>query len=100
MRASERESLRRLYQFQCAYCGVRESDVGSELTVDHFHPLSRGGLDEADNRVYSCHACNEFKSDYWDPGSLRRLLHPLRDSIATHIAEESDGTLRPLTETG
>jgi HNH endonuclease len=100
MRASERESLRRRYQFRCAYCGVRESDVGAELTVDHFQPTSRGGADESENWVYSCHACNEFKSDSWDPESVCRILHPERDDIATHIDEVPDGTLRPLTECG
>jgi HNH endonuclease len=100
MRASERETLRRRFQFRCGYCGVRESDVGAELTADHFQPTSRGGADEAENWVYCCHACNEFKSDYWEPESVRRVLHPERDAFATHIAEESDGTLRPLTDTG
>ena len=100
MRASERETLRRRYQFRCGYCGVRESDVGAELSADHFQPNSRGGVDEAENWVYCCHACNEFKSDYWEPESVRRVLHPERDPLATHIAEESDGTLRPLTDTG
>jgi HNH endonuclease len=100
MRASERESLRLLYQFRCGYCGVRETDVGSELTIDHFHPLSRDGIDELGNWVYWCHACNEFKGDYWNPGSARRILHPLRDPIASHVVERPDGTLEPLTETG
>ena len=79
---------------------MRESDVGAELTADHFQPTSRGGSDEAENWVYCCHACNEFKSDYWEPESVRRVLHPEHDPLAAHITEESDGTLRPLTDTG
>ena len=100
MRQEEREALRRRFQFRCAYCGVSEHDVGAELTVDHFQPRSRGGLDDPDNWVYCCHACNEFKGDYWQPKSSQRILHPLRNDLTAHLIEEEDGTLRALTETG
>ena len=100
MRQDARETLRQRFQFRCGYCGIRESDVGAELTVDHFQPRSRGGPDEVDNWVYCCHACNEFKGDYWQPDSLRRILDPLRDNIATHLIEREDGTLQGLSETG
>jgi hypothetical protein len=63
-------------------------------------PRSRGGFDEPANRVYCCHACNEFKSDYWEPDSPRRLLHPIDDDKSAHLVENPDGSLRPLTETG
>jgi hypothetical protein len=100
MRQDERDLLRGRFQFRCGYCEVRERDAGAELTVDHFQPRSQGGLDEPDNWVYCCHACNEFKGDYWQPDSPRRILHPLRDAVAAHLVEEEDGTLRALTETG
>lgn len=100
MRSARRRVLRQLYQFRCGYCGTSEADAGSELTVDHYHPLSKGGRDEAANRVYCCHACNEFKGDFWDPASPRRILHPLRDAIGDHVAEQPDGTLAALTPTG
>jgi len=47
-----------------------------------------------------CHACNSHKGDYWQPGTARRLLHPLRDNLAEHLVSSDDGTLRSLTETG
>lgn len=100
MRQDERETLRRQFQFRCGYCGVRERDAGAELTVDHFQPSSKSGLHEAQNWVYCCHACNEFKGDYWQPDSPRRILHPMRDTTASHLVEEEDGTVRALTETG
>lgn len=100
MRHEERESLRRRFGFRCGYCGFVERDVGSELTVDHFQPRLRGGSDEPDNWVYCCHPCNEFKGDYWQPDSSRRILHPLRDPIETHVVEQEDGTLRASSETG
>lgn len=100
MRPDEREVLRQRFHFCCGYCGVSERDAGAELTIDHYQPRSRGGLDDLENWVYCCHACNEFKGDYWQPSSPRRILHPLRDAIADHILEQADGTLRALTETG
>jgi hypothetical protein len=100
MREDERNALRGRFRFRCAYCGVRERDAGAQLTVDHFQPRSQGRADEPENWVYCCHACNEFKGDYWQPDSVRRILHPLRDDLGSHLIEEADGTLRALTETG
>jgi 5-methylcytosine-specific restriction endonuclease McrA len=89
---TERRALRERYQFRCGYCGVQESEVGAELTADHFQPRSKGGPDEADNLVYCCHACNEFKGEYWQPDSPRRLLHPHRDTPSQHLALTEDGS--------
>ncbi len=100
MRKRTREAVRARYQYRCGYCGVDETDVGAELTVDHFQPSSRDGSDELDNLVYCCNACNQFKGDYWQPGSAERILHPLRDALAEHIAELKNGRLQALTETG
>lgn len=96
----DKVALRRKFKFRCGYCGVREADVGAELTVDHFQPRSRGGTDDADNAVYCCPACNVYKGDVWEPAAARRILHPLRDDPAAHLADGPDGTLRGLTETG
>jgi HNH endonuclease len=100
MRQEERLALRKRFGYRCGYCGVRERDAGAELTLDHYHPSSKGGIDEAENRVYCCHACNEFKADFWEPESLLRILHPLRDDLPSHMVENDDGTLRALSETG
>src|SRR5207249_5097716 len=48
----------------------------------------------------SCHACNEYKGSYYQPGSSERLLHPLHDNLREHILEQEDGTLQALTLTG
>ncbi len=100
MSPDERQALRERFSFRCGYCGVHEHQVGAELTMDHFQPRSRGGTDEPDNLVYCCHACNEFKGDYWQRDAARRLLHPLLDNLAEHLAMADGGTLRGLTETG
>jgi hypothetical protein len=89
-----------MYGYSCGYCGVRESDAGSRLTLDHFRPRSSGGEDDFDNLVYCCHGCNEFKSDYWHIEENHRLLHPLRGDVALHLAPFEDGTVRALTARG
>ena len=73
--------------------------MGAELTVDHFQPVSRAGPDTPANWVYCCFACNNAKGDYWQPDSLQRVLHPLRDNLSEHIIAQEDGTLLGLTET-
>jgi hypothetical protein len=100
IRPAQREALRRLYNFRCGYCGVSEVDSGAELTVDHFQPRSQGGTDAVSNLVYCCHACNEYKGNYYQPETLERLLHPLRDNLPEHILEQEDGTLYAQTPTG
>lgn len=100
MRQEEREMLRRRFDFRCGYSSVSELHAGSELTVDHFQPRSRGGLHAPENWVYCCHACNEFKGDLWQPDSISRILHPLKDDLTAHVAEQADGKLGGLSETG
>lgn len=96
----DRDQLRETYAFRCGYCGTTEASAGAELTVDHFRPRSRHGSDDADNLVYCCHACNEFKGDFWNPDGERRILHPLRDDMTFHMQERQDGTWEGLTTTG
>src|SRR5436190_2107700 len=72
------------------------------LTVDHHRPRARGGGDDDENIVYCCPKCNEHKGSYWhetDPPHIP-LLHPLKDDLATHIAEREHGRLVGLTSEG
>ena len=100
MTRAQRQALRERFGFACGYCGVSEASVGSELTVDHFQPTTAGGVDDVQNWVYACHACNSFKSDWWAPTPTQRVLHPLRDLPNQHFQECQDGTLEALTEPG
>lgn len=45
----------------CIYCGHPLSE--EDASVDHIIPLSRGGLNEPENRVASCCACNSAKGN-------------------------------------
>lgn len=97
-----RLAVRQRYQFRCGYCGVREEDVGAELTVDHHRPVSHGGSDQLDNLVYCCLKCNLYKADYWYESHVPHipLLHPQQDDLSLHLREESDGHLTALTPEG
>ncbi|GFR46158.1 hypothetical protein Agub_g7685 [Astrephomene gubernaculifera] len=55
--------------FCCQYCGGRR-----ELTIDHVHPVSRGGGESWNNLVTACMRCNQKKSDR----TLRELGWKLR----------------------
>ncbi len=54
--------------FRCRYCGA--NGTAEQLHVDHILPVSRGGSDDLDNLVASCHACN-----------LGKGAHLLKDGV-------------------
>jgi HNH endonuclease len=95
-----RQQVREFFQFRCGYCGVSESEYGATMTIDHYQPVSRGGSDETENLVYCCHACNEFKSDYWRIEGSERILHPRQEDMTLHLQENANGEMEGLTETG
>lgn len=45
----------------CAYCG--DDYIVRELTRDHIHPKSKGGVDRWENVVTACGPCNKLKDD-------------------------------------
>jgi hypothetical protein len=100
MRRSLRQSVRSLYQFRCGYCGVSETNMGAEMTIDHFIPRVQGGSNALENLVYCCHACNEFKGDYWKEEDDLRLLHPREDDLTLHYRLEESGRLIAITTRG
>jgi hypothetical protein len=99
--AAARRAIRQRANFACEFCGVTETDTGGELTVDHFHPQTKGGTDELANLLYCCQRCNQYKADYWPTQPDDPVLwHPRRDPIETHLLLLADGTLYPITATG
>jgi hypothetical protein len=97
--------VRQRYSFRCGYCVVSEGEVGGELTVDHFRPVSAGGGDRAENLVYACARCNQYKGailpEATEGRQEQRLLHPLQDDLTLHLQEdETTGRLMGLTATG
>jgi HNH endonuclease len=96
-----REQVRRRAQYACEFCGRSEINIGSQLTIDHFHPKSKGGSDDLDNLIYACHACNEYKYNYWPSSKdAPRLWNPRQEPANQHFIEQADGQLTALTPTG
>lgn len=93
-----RDRVRVRSRFACEFCGVTETDVGGELTIDHFRPLSKGGAEELENLLYCCVRCNQYKADYWE--AKPDLWNPRQASSVEHFLLLSDGKLHPLTEVG
>jgi 5-methylcytosine-specific restriction endonuclease McrA len=105
MLRSLREKVRQAFGGQCGYCGLAETTIGAELTIDHYQPRAAGGKDRFDNLVYACHRCNLYKGDYWptteESNSGHYVLNPHHHDITRHIREnETTGELEPLTPTG
>lgn len=48
------------YKFKCVICDEKEE---SKLTIDHIHPVSKGGSDDKSNLQIMCKSCNSKKSN-------------------------------------
>ena len=48
-------------KYTCVFC--KQSFAGSDLTIDHLVPLSKGGLNESTNFATCCKPCNQKKAD-------------------------------------
>jgi len=96
-----REQVQQRANFRCKFCGVRETDVGGTLTIDHYQPRSRGGSDNLENLIYACTCCNQYKQDYWSTDeSLQKLWNPRSENYNKHFIELEDGQFLALTTTG
>ncbi len=96
-----RQIVRQRANFACEYCGVSETETGGELTIDHFKPQSKSGLDEPENLVYACSRCNLYKGDYFpETDSDQKIFNPRTDSSEEHFIFLANGQIQPLTETG
>lgn len=96
-----REQVRRRANSACEFCGVSETDVGGQLTIDHFQPKSKGGKDSLENLLYSCIRCNQYKQDYCPArADDLALWNPRQEAASVHFLELDNGKLLPLTPIG
>lgn len=59
----------------CAHCGKR-IEFGGQATIDHFVPLSKGGVNADYNIVMLCHDCNQEKGNLiYKPEGYLKFLH-------------------------
>lgn len=56
-----RRNLFKRDKYTCMYCGVQPGP--EELTVDHIHPKSRGGVSSWENCALACVECNKKKAN-------------------------------------
>lgn len=59
--AFNRRNVYRRDNFQCQYCGARPGL--KQLSIDHVHPVSKGGATSWDNCVVACVKCNTRKGN-------------------------------------
>lgn len=57
-----RAALKKRYG-RCHWCGRRFGKKAS-VTLDHIHPLSKGGKNTVDNLALCCSLCNSVKSNH------------------------------------
>ncbi len=68
-----RKNLMYRDNYTCQYCGTS----GTNLTVDHVIPTSKGGADTWDNVVASCQTCNVKKGcQTLKQSGMKLLKHP------------------------
>lgn len=61
-KVAEKEIVKR-HKKHCRYCRTEFDEIALR-TKDHVVPLSRGGLNTKENKVYACTHCNSWKADY------------------------------------
>ena len=85
----------------CAYCGHAVED-GSQLTLDHIRPASKGGSNDARNLVTCCARCNSSRADRPVASFARSVADYLNhgataDEIVAHITRTRRRAL-PMAE--
>jgi 5-methylcytosine-specific restriction endonuclease McrA len=72
----------------CPYCGkaMDAEEPGREPTWDHICPSSRGGSNQACNKIAACRTCNFDKSDCL-PTEWLKFLRLRKDKRAEHVAK-------------
>lgn len=82
----------------CEYCRTQARFSADSLTLDHIHPRSLGGTNEAENLALSCFGCNQHKADRitgLDPIGEKTvpLFHPRQQIWDDHFSWNNDFTL-------
>jgi len=76
---------------RCEYCRLPDSAVPAyPFHIEHVLAKQHGGVDDPDNRCWSCHRCNLHKGPNLsgrDPltGNVVRLFHPRHQSWNRHF---------------
>ena len=77
-----------LYNYKCQYCGYDfiKNNWSRKSEIDHVVPRSKGGNNDIDNLVLSCHNCNSEKGDK----PLEEWLHTAKSVNKKYIRKMLD----------
>lgn len=89
---SYKKLLRLDFNHQCAYCSVREPELGGSKSfhIDHYKPkkLFPNKINDYLNLFYTCRDCNTYKGDYWHSALQfifgRFILNPCDHDLEEH----------------
>lgn len=76
------------YDSHCAYCGIY-LDI-EDMEIDHFFPKAKGGSENIENLMPSCHVCNRYKDSdniHQFRHKLKKVSNRIRKQIMGEIAE-------------
>lgn len=91
----EKMEIARENGFRCAHCGRKTYPKmsGGRGTIDHYVPLSKGGVNQKVNYVYLCEECNKEKdSKILPPGQYLNYISPERlKGLSGYFQDYLDG---------
>lgn len=99
-------AVRQRARHQCEYCRSPEEINTDPFSIEHIHPVARGGTDDEDNLALSCLGCNLAKGTRVEGfdlvTNLQVALFPPRHQRWSEHFEWSENFERvePLTATG
>ncbi len=85
-----RQRVRQRASNRCEYCLSHQDYVMGTLQVDHWLPVSRGGMDDEGNLCLACELCNQHKwakTEAIDPmsGESCPIFNPRTQSWSKHF---------------
>lgn len=96
-----REQVRIRANYACEFCNVTEQSSGGLLTIDHYRPTSKGGLDIISNLIYCCSRCNSYKQAYFATSSKENVLwNPRTEPFSKHFLALDNGLIQSITPIG
>lgn len=88
----DREAIWEKTRGRCCYCGSKLTR--SNMTIDHFHPVAKGGSDDLNNLVPACRYCNSSKgTKSVEEFRFLRMMQEFKEMNAVVFSEEQLGYL-------
>lgn len=95
--------LLKKFDNQCVYCGVKIFEP-MMAEIEHFYPKSLYPdlVNNSDNLLIACRACNIIKSNKFpiDEDGNPLLINPAKEKFSDHMIQLDNGYLKGTTEQG